>query len=137
MWNSIVNGGIGTMNQVIKCGLTVASLFTAALMVFAFAACTEGEKGSDGYTFGTPTFVHNELDVTIVSLPSRQEVIKQYVEITNPKTTTERAKATEIKAFSVLSSDGCTIYIVDPAVSYKPEAMGHELAHCIYGEWHR
>lgn len=40
-------------------------------------------------------------------------------------------------AWGQLHADGsCTIHFVDPEVSYQPEWIGHETAHCFYGEWH-
>lgn len=31
----------------------------------------------------------------------------------------------------------CKIYIKDPAWEYTPELIGHEVAHCIWGRFHR
>jgi hypothetical protein len=31
----------------------------------------------------------------------------------------------------------CNVYIMDPKVNYQPEWYGHELVHCMYGDWHR
>lgn len=41
-----------------------------------------------------------------------------------------------LAGFSNFNPRTCTIHIVDPAVRYKPTIMGHELNHCIYGDWH-
>lgn len=36
-------------------------------------------------------------------------------------------------------SSGATCYIhaVDPAAEYRPRTLGHEITHCLYGNWHR
>lgn len=40
-------------------------------------------------------------------------------------------------AWGELHADGsCTIHFVDPELSYQPEWIGHETAHCFYGDWH-
>ncbi len=40
-------------------------------------------------------------------------------------------------AWGQLHADGsCTIHFVDPELSYQPEWIGHETAHCFYGNWH-
>jgi hypothetical protein len=31
----------------------------------------------------------------------------------------------------------CRIVIPDPAWQYSPEIIGHEVAHCIWGKWHK
>ena len=31
----------------------------------------------------------------------------------------------------------CTIHMMDPAVNYEPEIYGHELTHCIRGQFHK
>jgi len=31
----------------------------------------------------------------------------------------------------------CKIYIKDPAWKYEPELIGHEVAHCIWGRFHK
>lgn len=31
----------------------------------------------------------------------------------------------------------CTIFIKDPEWDYEPHMIGHEVAHCIWGEWHK
>ena len=31
----------------------------------------------------------------------------------------------------------CRIVVPDPAWQYSPEIIGHEVAHCIWGQWHK
>lgn len=42
----------------------------------------------------------------------------------------------EMFGFTVISTQACTVNIVDPAIVHRPEEMGHEIDHCLYGNWH-
>ena len=33
-------------------------------------------------------------------------------------------------------TETCIIYVKDPEWKYEPEYIGHEVAHCIWGNWH-
>lgn len=35
------------------------------------------------------------------------------------------------------SAGTCKVYIKDPDWSYEPELIGHEVAHCIWGRFHK
>ena len=35
------------------------------------------------------------------------------------------------------SKGTCKVYIKDPAWKYEPELIGHEVAHCIWGRFHK
>ncbi|MBA4766071.1 MAG: hypothetical protein H2049_00365 [Porphyrobacter sp.] len=96
----------------------------AALLLLA--SCEQ--PAADGYSFGTPTWVRTELRVKVVLVPSLEELRR-----IGPK-----VEGRELHAFAQISPTGeCTIYKVDSRKHYAPEWDGHELNHCIYGEWHR
>lgn len=44
----------------------------------------------------------------------------------------------EVAAFAIYSvkEPKCTIYMLDARIRYEPEFIGHEFAHCVYGQWH-
>jgi len=89
------------------------------------------KQGADGYVFGQRQYEKSVVHIEIVTYQTRAELIKAAKDrgVTDPG----------IVAFSVLrppTFDRCTIHMVDPSVSYDPEFMGHELAHCVYGQWH-
>ena len=46
------------------------------------------------------------------------------------------AEGRDLMAWSVLRPSGCEVHIVDPAVKYAPEWIGHEIVHCVYGRFH-
>jgi hypothetical protein len=86
---------------------------------------------SDGYNFGKPSYVRDTVEVEIIRYKNREEFVEaaKNSNVENPGI---------VAAFTQLRSPfhKCTIHIVDPQVSYEPEWLGHELAHCLYGQWH-
>lgn len=106
-------------------------LLAVWLMPFALIACDA--KASDGYRFEEAGWVATDLDVKVVLLPSIEALRDQYAEV-NGRTLGPNE---ELFAFGEVNPSGsCTIYKVDSRVEYAPEQDGHELNHCIYGEWH-
>lgn len=108
------------MNKFRRFALLFASL--------ALASCgpTPSTPGVDGYKFGKETFLRTDMKLRVVLLPNQAELRK----IGPPKE--------GLMAFAKLYPDGsCTIYMVDARSKYEPEWLGHELTHCIYGEWHK
>jgi len=105
-------------------------------LILLLASCDNGpNKGADGYTFGQKQYEKETVQINIVTYNSDEElsaIVKTKLRNTNidPKT---------VVAFSVLvpSGDVCTIHMVDPSVSYRPEFVGHEFLHCVYGQWHK
>jgi hypothetical protein len=98
-------------------------------LALLLSACNNTKpQGADGYTFGTKQYQQNNVQITVVTYSSEQELQKAAT----------RYKTNNIAAFSVLTPpfDKCTIHMIDPAVSYQPEFVGHEFLHCVYGQWH-
>ena len=89
--------------------------------------------GSDGYKFGDKQYTQNQVQVEIVTYPSRAAFDREI------KRRGITADGNSIVAFtSIYPKDPsrCTIHMVDPAVEYVPEFVGHEFLHCVYGQWH-
>ena len=106
-------------------------LITLSALVFLLNGCDVGPKqGSDGYTFGKPQYVKEQVQIKTVLYGSNAELqtAAKSMGVKNP----------DIVAFSVLKApfDVCTIHMVDPTIDYTPEFIGHEFAHCLYGQWH-
>lgn len=102
-------------------------LFAIAGLLLA-ASCNEARPAADGYVFGEPSWVVTDLRVKVVLVPSVAELRR-----IGPKVDPGH----ELMAFARVSPDGsCTIYKLDSRVAYAPEWDGHELNHCIFGEWH-
>ena len=106
-------------------------IFTTILLAFALTSCDPGPKtGADGYKFGTPQYEKQEVTVKVVTYNSQRELVaaaKQF-----------GVDNADVMAFSVLRPpfDVCTIHMVSPKADYQPEYIGHEFAHCVYGQWH-
>ncbi len=108
-------------------------MFKKALLIlsaaFALTSCNNN-TGADGYVFGEPQYVKTDLKVEVVLHPSQEalvEVAKEYG-VTDPN----------VMAFSLINpkTNVCKVHIVNPAVDYVPEFIGHEFTHCVYGQWH-
>ena len=100
----------------------------ALILALGLLATGCKQPAADGYEFGEPTWVATELRVTVVLVPSAEEM----------RRIAPKIEGREVMAFARIRPDGnCTIYKLDSRVKYAPEWDGHELNHCIFGEWHR
>lgn len=111
--------------------LVLCAIGGFACSLWAGAADARGHPAADGYVFKRKEYVQLRLDVRIVEHANYRELKAAMPAGTQPF-------ADDVKAWSAVSADGfCEIHIVDQKKAYAPEALGHELAHCIYGRWHR
>lgn len=87
-------------------------------------------KGADGYTFDQPEYQRESVNVVLVLHESRKDL----------QETREKIEKNDIDkyvmAWSELKKTTCTIHVLDPNVKYEPMYIGHELFHCVYGQWH-
>lgn len=114
--------------------------FLTGLMVLSLVACgqnTGGNTGADGYSFGEKQFEKKTVTVEIVVHGSLEDLQKEAQRIGVVRSF--NGEGTSVRAFTHLyppNFDTCTMHIVDPAVFYTPEFVGHEFLHCVYGQWH-
>lgn len=103
-------------------------------------AATLAQRGSwtmrlskDGYYFEKREYQKEEISVSVVVAKDRFEW-KAYVR----DKVGAFAEPSKLGAFAALRAEDneCTIYIKDPDWVYEPEYIGHELAHCVFGDWH-
>lgn len=103
-------------------------------LLLLLSSCEPAKKtGSDGYTFGEKQYTQTPVTVEVIIYPNRVAFEK---ELKRLKLT---ADGGDIVAFTSLypsDKSRCTINMVDPAVEYVPEFIGHEFLHCVYGQWH-
>jgi hypothetical protein len=109
----------------------VFALFFVSLFLFGCDPAPK-EKGSDGYRFGEKEYEKTTVTIEFVILKNEKEfndAAKKYV----PNRSREG-----LQAFGRLfpSKNHCILYIKDPNWKYKPEFIGHEVSHCIWGRWH-
>ena len=112
----------------------IKKLFVAAPLIiiaaFSIASCNQLPLSADGYNFGNPSFEKSKVEVVFVTYETRAEFMEA---------AKKRGVASlELQAFTELRDpfNKCTIHAMDPRVKYQPEFIGHELAHCFYGQWH-
>jgi hypothetical protein len=108
-----------------------SSLLVLAIILVYHVAPTS-KKSKDGYYFEESTFFMPEFKTKIIMFNDAEELIKEF-----EKTGKNTPKG--LAAFAVIRPNKmeCDIYIIDPKKSYVPEFIGHELVHCLYGEWHQ
>lgn len=105
-------------------------IITVAALSLLIASCKPAPKeGADGYVFGEKQYVKQSVQITVVEYETRQVFNKELA---------RRGLSKDVVAFSALVApfDKCTIHMVNPSVEYVPEFIGHEFAHCMYGQWH-
>ena len=89
------------------------------------------QKGADGYRFGEKQYEKFTVQINIVTYKSQTDLQKALGNRAD-------VASKDVIAFSELKPpfDTCTIHMVDPKVTYQPEFVGHEMLHCVYGQWH-
>lgn len=107
-----------------------------AAILFGLMALTT-KYPADDYRFERKEFEHTTPTIRFVIHKNAKDLIAA----APPETVREvKAYGGTLQAWSALTGPDlsiCTVHIIDPSVSYQPEWIGHEIAHCIYGRWHR
>lgn len=113
-------------------------IITGLILLFGIFGCevtSKGKIGKDGYYFEQESFTRTNLQIQIVLYDTPLQLKTEFARRRN-----NISENRELVAFSTLNTNGtevCTIHMVDPKRSYAPEFIGHEMTHCIYGEWHK
>jgi len=105
---------------------------TAPLFAVALAACEPGQ-GADGHSFEVRETDHPFVTVTRIEHGSLADLRRAAAEA-GARVESGR----EVFAFALVdrSQGTCAIHFVKPEHDWRPEWIGHELAHCFYGRWH-
>jgi type IV pilus biogenesis protein CpaD/CtpE len=114
----------------VRMSLTEVFLLAATL---AIAGCNAPPTSADRYKFEVKQTTNFDTRVMVVEHESLRELQRAATKA-GAKTSANQ----DLQAFSVMypKSDRCVIHIIDPSVRYVPEFIGHELTHCIYGQFH-
>lgn len=101
-----------------------------ALLSIMVAAGKAGcNQSPDGYTFEDKRTDFDTVAMTVVEHPSIYDLRKS--------APAEALRANEkLMAWSKLRGATCEIHVVDPEVKWSSTWLGHEAAHCVWGEWH-
>jgi hypothetical protein len=94
-------------------------------------------RGSDGFVFNGGEFARERVDVRVALYPDRF-TLAAAAQDRGAVIGRDNGRASRPRAFTEIEigRNGCTIHIVDPSEEYRPEVLGHELTHCLYGRWH-
>jgi hypothetical protein len=85
-------------------------------------------EASDRYEFAKAEFVKTDVHLSFVYYKTRKELEAAY--------TAKTGLTKHLNAYSIIRGDVCIINLVDPAVDYQPDIVGHEVLHCSLGRWH-
>lgn len=99
----------------------------AAILLLLLAGC----QGSDAHQFERKEFDRTGGAIKIVTHPTLADLRAKAPEAAR------QGEARTLMAWSIIRPDGCEVHIVDPAKEWRPEWIGHEVAHCAWGRWHR
>lgn len=105
------------------------------LFALALLATVSGANASGGSRKLQPEFDRREVTVRLVYYPNPRAL--REAAPSGPQRFIGSARA-EVKAWAEIDLTGgpCTIHVVDPAINYQPDVLGHEFAHCLFGRWH-
>lgn len=95
----------------------------------ALAGCGGSGDAADGHRFVGKEFDRSRPNITVVTHAT-------LTDLRAAAPASAKRGDRELMAWGVIRPDGCEIHIIDPAVSYQPEWIGHEVAHCAWGRWH-
>lgn len=104
-----------------------------ALAALAATSCDQQPTAADGYQFERKEFTRLAPAATFVVHRSQAELVAAAPAATRAAV---KAEGRSLMAWSVIRPAGCEVHIVDPAVRYAPEWIGHEVAHCVFGRFH-
>ena len=86
----------------------------------------DGETGRDGYVFQQREFTRLDQRIVIHLYPS----VEALRAVNGP------GSLLVGRAQWGFFAGVCHIHVVDPAARYMPDIIGHELAHCMHGNFH-
>lgn len=100
------------------------------LLGLALLTACGPDEGTDGYAIAYQEYNQRRLTVDFVDYAN---------EVSFKAAASKRGlDKDQVLAFSHIDKERgkCEIHIVDPVLMYKPELIGHEIAHCRYGRFH-
>ena len=99
----------------------------ALAAVLLLAGCNQSP---DGYRFESAEWERTQPNITVVAHPS-------LAALRAAAPAEARVEGRDLMAWSRITREGCEMHVVDPSASYQPQWIGHEVAHCVWGRWHR
>jgi Zn-dependent peptidase ImmA (M78 family) len=115
----------------------------ALLFVFLLASCGDSSNNGAGIQ-GTVNRLEKEITITVTTVKNEKELSKLYSDLTGVSTSrvpdqygfaqwNERVDGSDPESYN------CQIYIIEPkrADDQQILTLGHEMAHCLWGSYHR
>ncbi|MBB5684283.1 hypothetical protein [Sphingobium boeckii] len=103
------------------------------LAALALASCSE-PAGDDGYMFDHADFRRSRVTVDIVEY---QDLAKLQAAARALKPETLAGEQRQAFGRVWINQPRCEIHMLAPEKTRERKWPGHELLHCIYGDWHR
>ena len=104
----------------------------AVIGLLALTSCGKPE-GADGYTIEQGVEMIEPRPIVVRTYPSYAALKAAYA--AQPGAKRKLGEGEQLFAFAVIGK-ACTIHQIRPTVAYRPEEFGHELTHCLYGNFH-
>jgi len=98
-------------------------------LVFIAVELTANPQATDGYIFEGKDFTQQNIRINMVYYESLDQLRLEATLRDYPNTDL-------MLAFAEADGKYCEIHTVDPNLEYRPERYGHELMHCVHGNWH-
>ncbi len=115
-------------------GSTIGTASSRTTVKPAKAKASPHKLAADGFYFEHNSEIRPKVTITFVLYSSLEELNKSKDEIAAQMKQPPRPAGAIVQAFSIMMGEKCEVHMMDPAVSYKPEYVGHELMHCAYSE---
>ncbi len=101
----------------------------------------QARNAADGYRFEQAEFLRADFRVAVVEYDSAEDVAIAAENAGAMIAARQvgnygRSVSSKVLAWSRIREGVCEIHIIKATVEYRPDLLGHELAHCIYGRWH-
>lgn len=98
-------------------------------------------RAADGFVFQIKQYEKTNFQMQVVVIKNQKEFDKIAKDFFSTRERRPTSVVSQLDGFSRLQhlASGelnCIIYIKDPNWKYEPEIIGHEVAHCIWGEYH-
>ena len=107
-------------------------ILTCLTMVGCAGGITTTPYGSDDHRFLEKEYENLSPTVNFV-------LLKSEAEYDSARKRSLGTRWDSVSAFTlwIPATGECTVYIKDPEWRWEPELIGHEVAHCIWGRYHR
>lgn len=112
--------------------LRVPYFATLVLGLLSLASCGD-PQGADGYTMEPGAEMIDPRPIVVRTYPDYQALRAAYEAAPGQKR--KLGESEQLFAFASIGQI-CTIHQIRPTVAYRPEEFGHELTHCLYGNFH-